>query len=230
MGKKSRAKKVKKGVLNPSGPKRLDDENLTWESVMDMRKDCVDYLVQQQALLHSLTDRFQSTIKGNQKVNEVLLGTFKSYNDIANKIRENMEFHIQMDENNNIVDYKKGKVDIEDDDYLNYLNIASNYTFAQEQLAALSTTSFTELLTLLNTDGAIDQNDIDKIATTYIENKIELLQETKKTMEDAIGKFNSESNNGTEADGNTTTDSGESTESTTEPSSDTGSESTTKES
>lgn len=183
---KAKKKSGKRVNLNPSMPKKLKNENTTWDELMQLRKECSESLIQQQVLLKSLTDQFKETIDKNDEVKQILVGTFNSYNDIAEKVRKNMEFHMTINEKNEIVDYKKGKVDSSSEDYLDFLSVASNYIFAQEQIADLSARSFTELLTSLNTDGSISQNDIDSITTTQLKGKIELA----KTMQETLGKQN----------------------------------------
>ena len=178
----------KRTTLDPKPPKRLQNENTKWEELLKLKDECVDYLVKQQMLLKELTSKFQETIKNNKEINSILLGTFNSYNDIAQKVRKNMEFHMTIDENNKVIDYKKGKVNPETDDYLNFINTAGNYAFALEQLAVLSANSFTELLTLLNTDGSIDKNDIVSIQTTLLGEQIKVAQAVQKEMEGKNGK------------------------------------------
>lgn len=185
---KSKKKSGRRINLNPSEPKKLKNEKTTWDELMDLKDTCTKAIIEQEVFLKSLTDKFKNTIDKNKEAKEILKGTFLSYSDIATKIRKNMEYHITIDENNKIVDYKKGKVDPSGEDYLDFLAVAGNYLFAQEQIADLSARSFTELLTTLNTDGTIDQNDIDAITTAHLGGKIELAQAITSTLGKQNGK------------------------------------------
>ena len=70
---------------------------------------------------------------------------------------------------------------------MDFLACSGNYIFAQEQIASISTSGFTELLTLLN-DGTVTQNDIDSIKTEYLKGELEVVQSLEKAMEKTDGK------------------------------------------
>lgn len=187
MGKVKKKRSGKRTGLDMKMPKRVALEDTKWEELLTIKDECVNSLLHQQMLLKSLMDKFPEKVNSDKKVKEIIEGTFKSFTDIANKIRQNMEFHMTIDEKNNIVDYKKGKVNPETEDYMDFLACSGNYIFAQEQIASISTSGFTELLTLLN-DGTVTQNDIDSIKTEYLKGELEVVQSLEKAMEKTDGK------------------------------------------
>lgn len=187
MGKAKSKRSGKRTGLDRKMPKKIAEQETKWEELLTIKDECVSSLLHQQMLLKSLMDRFPEKVNSDKKVKESLEGTFKSFTDIANKIRQNMEYHMTIGEDNKVIDYKKGVVDPETEDYMDFLACSGNYIFAQEQIASISTSGFTELLTLLN-DGSVKQDDIDSIKTAYLGQQIDLINTVQKAMEKTDGK------------------------------------------
>ena len=186
----SKTKKKKSGKrinLDVKTPKKIKNQETKWEELLEIKNECVSSLLHQQSLLKSLMDKFPEKVNSDVKVKQVLEGTFKSFTDIAQKVRQNMDYHMTIDENNNVVDYRKGVVDPNKEEYMDFIVCSGNYIFAQEQIASISTSGFTELLTLLN-DGSVKQNEIDAISTTYIGAQLNMVSTIQKTLEKENGK------------------------------------------
>lgn len=152
-----------------------------WEDLMQLRKEAVNDLLEQQALVNETVKQIQHLILKDTKLSIAIKGLINSFTDIAEKVRQNMNYHIQMDENNNIVDYKKGIIDQSTDDMYDYIKIASNYLNAKEQIAHLMASAYLEIFTLVKAnDGTlVNQEDINKITDTYVESTVEMLDKMK---------------------------------------------------
>lgn len=149
-------------------PEEIKKQDINWEELMELRKLTVDELVNNQSLLKSFTDLSNNSIKKDKALEEVLVGTFNSFTDIAEKVRINMGYHITMDEETKTFkDYKKGPVNMETEEFLEFAKIANNYIHAGEQISALTATCFSELLTILNKNNDFDQKEIDKIIKAH---------------------------------------------------------------
>lgn len=182
MAKAKKKHSGKRTNLDMKMPKKTKQEVTKWEELITIKDECVNSLLHQQMLLKSLMDKFPEKVNSVKEVRETIEGTFKSLTDIAKKVRQNMEFHMTIDKDDNVVDYKKGIVDPETEDYMSFITCSGNYIFAQEQIAAISASGFTELLTLLN-DGSVKQEDIDSINTSYLGEQVSLINTIQNAME-----------------------------------------------
>lgn len=123
------------------------DQKVFWEDLMELKDKTVQELFGQQALTTALINSSKEYYAKDPGIKDIIVGILNTYKDIANSIRVNMDFHITMDEEGKITDYKMGEVNMNDDSYMDFLRITSNYIHAQEQLAHISCTSYAELVT-----------------------------------------------------------------------------------
>ena len=153
----------------------------TWDDLVELRKEVVKDLIEQQALVNETVKQIQHLILKDNKLSVAVKGLLSSFTDIAEKVRQNMNFHMQLDENNNIIDYKKGPINTENDEMYDYIKISSNYISAKEQISHLLATAYLEIFTLVkaNDDTLVSQEDLNKITDTYVESQKELLENIK---------------------------------------------------
>lgn len=177
------AKKNKsKTTVNPKVPKEIEDQKVYWEDLLPLRKEALDFLISQQALLQEISTNHKEIIEEDNELKQSLVGIFKSFTDIAKVIRTNMDYHLQLDDDNNLKEQRSGEVT--DEEFPDYLHIASNYQFALEQLTAISASGFQELLTRINSKtNEVDQKDIDNIGENYVKEVIKLNKDVKEQMD-----------------------------------------------
>lgn len=180
------AKNKNKEIRVSEGSEDQPADNFQWETLKDLMQETVGAMVSQQELIRALMDKAKDIFISNNKESEYqtlmipVLGFFNSYKDIADKLRKNSELHITYNDDNAIIDYKKGEVSEENDDAYNYLSIASNYVHAQEQIADLSYKTYSEIIATLqehitpNMKNNISDIDLSKITSEWNELKTEI--------------------------------------------------------
>lgn len=157
------------------------DQKVFWEDLMELKDKTVQELFGQQALTQALINSAKEYFVKDPGIKDIIVGILNTYKDIATSIRANMEFHITMDEEGKIKDYKMGEVNINDDSYLDFLRITSNYINAQEQLAHISCTSYAELVTRLAMQDPSIKEEVS--AEDFINIKEKGMKEIEKTMQ-----------------------------------------------
>lgn len=121
--------------------------NLKWEDLIEAKDMPVKALISQQLQLKALIEKHKDDI--TPELSQVIGGLSGTYTDVANAIRLTMDKHITMDENDVIVDYKKGAIKDGSDDFFAYLGIAREYISQAENIATYASTAFTDIFTQL---------------------------------------------------------------------------------
>lgn len=167
-------------------PKQSKENIGSWDDLMELRKEVVNNLFEQQALITETIKKIYPLITEDTKLTTAIKGLQASFTDIAEKVKTNMNFHIKMDENNNIIEYKKGIIDQETDDIYDYIQIATNYINAKEQIAHLTTTGFLEIFTLVKSKNSelVNTEDLDNIKMAYVDGQKELVKTLKGVCDD----------------------------------------------
>ena len=165
---------------NTPGGENIKDEKIMWEDLMQLKDSSVEAILGQQHLTMALIESAKGIISQKPAIKEAVVGLLKSYTDITNIIAENMKNHITMDDEGIITDYKKGEIDINSDDYLEFIKISSNYIHAQEQVVNLSFTGYTEVLTLITEvdPTLVSQTQVDALSKEYVKG----VKQTQKIM------------------------------------------------
>ena len=120
-----------------------------WEDLMQMRSDCINSYIDQHTLLITI----------GKGVNDSLV-------EISKKIKINMDRHVmptdKKDEAGNIIfDYKKGVVDPDGEEILEYWNIANEYMIINNDILGVGTDGYITLLDKLRAfTNAIKEEDI----------------------------------------------------------------------
>ena len=154
------------------------DENqlIYWEDLIPLKDQTVNILLHQQQLTAEFCKMSADLIAKDVNLGNKVKGMINTYKDIADAIAENMKFHITFDENNNIIDHKQGLLDIDSDEYLDYIKIAGNYIHAQEQVTDVAFNSYADLLTIIKTStGLVTDDDINLLNKAYIRGKSDIL-------------------------------------------------------
>ena len=162
-----------KNTWNTNKNDNIEKQVIRWEDLMGLKDSTANAIIMQQHLTNTLILKTKDIINSNPKLRESIVGLLNSYKDIILIINENMKKHITMDESNLITDYRKGVIDINSEDYLEFFKISSDYINAQEQIANLSFTGYTEILSML---AELDPNIVSQLQ----------LDEMKKTYEDGV--------------------------------------------
>ena len=116
------AKNKNKAIRVSEGSEDQPADNFQWETLKDLMQETVGAMVSQQELIRALMDKAKDIFISNNKESEYqalmipVLGFFNSYKDIADKLRKNSELHITYNDDNTIIDYKKGEVSEENDE------------------------------------------------------------------------------------------------------------------
>lgn len=134
----------KQPIPTKTSPKK---KNLKWEDLMEAKDLPVKALVSQQLQLKALIEKHKEDI--TPELSKVIGGLSGTYTDVANAIRLTMDKHITMDENDVIVDYKKGEIADGSEDFFTYLAIAREYLSQSENIATYASTAFTDIFTQL---------------------------------------------------------------------------------
>lgn len=132
------------------------DEPLHWEGLVQIRKDLVTNVIEQQALVLELAKKYEEILKKDTETSHALNGLMLTIQDLATNIAEITKEH-QDDNGNYFTGIAEG-----DDAILDYLRIASTYISIEENLANLIATAYLDVFTKLTTDTSII-NDIKKI-------------------------------------------------------------------
>jgi len=145
---------------------RSESKTEKWEDLMEMRKDCIDSYIKQHTLLIELEKTFIDSINKDNEVKEMCKGLNDSLVEISNKIKANMDRHIfeteNKDENGNpIYDYKRGKLDPESEDIIEYWNIANEYMIINNDILGVGTSGYITILDKLRAfTNAIKESDV----------------------------------------------------------------------
>lgn len=158
----------KQPIPSQTSPKK---QNLKWEDLMEAKDLPIKALVSQQLQLKALIEKHKEDI--TPELSKVIGGLSGTYTDVANAIRLTMDKHITMDENDVIVDYKKGAIKDGSDDFFAYLGIAREYLSQAENIATYASTAFTDIFTQLK---VYDANKFKEAMAASVEdmNKIKM--------------------------------------------------------
>ena len=189
--KTTKPKKVVTVGENKEANNALKDEKSTWDSLYELKDDTVNVLIKQQELIKEFLNVATNELnkEGKKEAADSLLvvmnGVFKSLEDIATLLRNNMELHITFGDNNKIVDYRKGIVNEDGDDFFDYLSIANNYVFAQDQISDITYKAYTEIVAVTKANVSpkvkkdienIKLEEFEKEYIDYKENNAEIVQ------------------------------------------------------
>lgn len=139
--------KSKKQVVK----KNRDQNSFKWEELMDLRDMTVAALISQQTQLHALSIKHKEDISNNADLAKVIGGLALTYKDVADATRNTMNKHMELDDNNTILSYKKGIIKDGTDDFYTYINISREYISQAENIATYASTAFTDIFTQLKT-------------------------------------------------------------------------------
>lgn len=160
------------------------DMDMDWEYLLTMSKETGSELAQNAAMIEALYSKTAQLFKEKnieselEQLTPIMDGLYKTFADIAELLRKNMETHCEFDNNNNIINSLSGKIEEDNtDDRFKFINIANNYIFAQEQIADIVSRAYGEIVALLRTK-IVDEN-IDKDAT----------EETKNSFNSLYGEY-----------------------------------------
>lgn len=147
-------KNKKQPIPVKASPKKM---NLKWEDLVEAKDMPVKALISQQLQLKALIEKHKEDI--TPELSQVIGGLSGTYTDVANAIRLTMDKHITMDENDVIVDYKKGEIEDGSEDFFTYLGIAREYITQAENIATYASTAFTDIFTQLKVYDAAKFKD-----------------------------------------------------------------------
>ena len=137
-----------------------------WEDLMQMRSDCINSYIDQHTLLITIGKQFKDQIENDKIVSQIFKGVNDSLVEISKKIKINMDRHVmptdKKDEAGNIIfDYKKGVVDPDGEEILEYWNIANEYMIINNDILGVGTDGYITLLDELRAfTNAIKEEDI----------------------------------------------------------------------
>lgn len=152
------------------------DQPVYWEDLIPLKDQTVQILLHQQQLTAEFCKMSAELIAKDPNLANKVKGILNTYKDIADAIAANMRYHITFDENNNIIDHKQGLLDMDSDEYLDYIKITGNYIHAQEQITDIAFNSYADLLTILKTStGMVSDDDITLLNKTYLQGKKDIL-------------------------------------------------------
>lgn len=151
-------------------------ENARWEHLVEEKNKAVDAMIANQGLITGLINQLKTKFDVLKPYNEVLIGLFKSFEDISNLLRQNMECHVNFDENNKMIDYKKGKVSSDNGEFADYLKIYGNYLFACEQIGDLTYKAYADIISLVRESDEFHK--LDNVTKNTVMSQIEEMNKT----------------------------------------------------
>ena len=126
-----------------------EEESTTfkWEDLMSIRSDIVKQLMSNQTMLNTIVMSYKSLIDEDKELTEIVAGVFNSLTDIAKIIHDVTKTHATLDQDGKLVEYKKGDIDVDSEDYLDYNVSYQNYLQAGEQVGNIISLGYTEVVT-----------------------------------------------------------------------------------
>lgn len=163
---KTNKENVDKKFSANDGDIDININDARWEHLMDEKNKAIDSMIANQGLITGLVKNLETKLHILEPYQEVLVGLFKSFEDISDLLRKNMECHVIFDNDNKITDYKKGKISQDNDDFADYLKIYGNYIFATEQIGDLTYKAYADIISLIRESvefESLDQATKDSI-------------------------------------------------------------------
>lgn len=161
MGKASKTKVKAKRKWN-NDKDNIIEEPLRWEELMSLKEKTDENVLNNYAWVKSMVENGMEILEEEPKLKSVLVGTLKSFVDVIHLLRQNIENHCTFGENGEIIDNKKGVIDPDSEEYLDFIGISSDYLLINDQIAKLTTSVFLELQSILAEKDATTTDDIEK--------------------------------------------------------------------
>lgn len=169
---------------------KMEDVKVFWEDLIEFKNQTTNVIFEQYSLLNSLIQETEEYTKNDDKLKCVIIGLLKSFQDIVNVTHEIIKRHCTLNENNEVIDHLKGEIDINSDDYLDFIKISLDYTNAQEQMANLTYKANSEILSAIaeKEPELIDKAEIDKLDEAYLKGKSKVDKILKGAVDGFTGK------------------------------------------
>lgn len=185
--------KTGKKITVNSDKTEIDINELYWEQLIEEKNKTIDVMISSQGLIAGLVNSLEGKVEILDPYNEVLVGLFRSFEDISKLLRKNMECHVKFDNDNKIIDYKRGRIASDSDEFVDYLKISGNYVFAEEQISDLTYKAYGDIISKIRESAEFDKLD-QKTKDGIIEydimvNRIDDMAKKEKTDED-VGEDN----------------------------------------
>lgn len=142
---------MSKNKKQPIPTRKKVDVTLKWEELLGARDMTVSAIVSQQTQLHALTIKHKDDLLNNPELSKVVAGLALTYKDVADACRATMDKHMTLDSDNKILDYKKGIVNQDSDEFFDFLNISREYISQAENVATYASVAFTDIFAQLKT-------------------------------------------------------------------------------
>lgn len=155
--------------------KSKSDNEIRWEDLMEVRQQLVKELIGNQAFLNTIVNSYMEYINKDKELKAKVIGIFKSLTDISKTIMEITKQHVTFKEDGTVEGYKKGIIDADDLDYLDYNTINSNYIAAGEQVINIVSFGYQEIVTSLNSKlKFLSDDEVKSIQKVLEEEQVKL--------------------------------------------------------
>lgn len=165
MSKKQPNKEIKASVdTNDNNVEDVQEEELTWDELKEMRDDVAKTIIGQQVQVHELAKAHADILEKDQDTLDTVKGLMESLNDIAEELQETSLKHAKVTTGNKVVEFKKGNVERGDDEELTYIRIAGEYITITEKVSTLASTAYLDIFTKLKVDDTTTKNLVEAVA------------------------------------------------------------------
>lgn len=171
---------------------------MKWEDLYELRNVLIQDLGKQSMTIISFYDMVKDILNKDPSALSVYNGTLKAYKEISDEIYELSKYHVTLDDNNNVIDYKQGVIssDAMQTEWMDYTRLYTTYTDIAAKLEDLTVTSTANVLTYIQSKNVKDENGnllvteetIDKINKVYIDGQKKLVDANKELLDAMIGK------------------------------------------